>query len=78
MHVTYCAGTVTPHSLNLLRLLLLLPSSSHVPIRLILLDALGITTLLVLSSQGEQAGKREDMSRVYTRNDGVVCRYISR
>lgn len=51
MHVTYCAGTVTPHSLNLLRLLL--SSSSHVPIRLILLDALGVTTLLVLSSQGE-------------------------
>lgn len=51
MHVTYCAGTVTPHSLNLLRLLLL--PSSHVPIRLILLDALGVTTLLVLSSQGE-------------------------
>lgn len=50
MHVTYCAGTVTPHSLNLLRLLL---PSSHVPIRLILLDALGVTTLLVLSSQGE-------------------------
>lgn len=52
MHVTYCAGTVTPHSLNLLRLLLP-PSSSHVPIRLILLDALGVTTLHVLSSQGE-------------------------
>lgn len=52
MHVTCCAGTVTPHSLNLLRLLLP-PSSSHVPIRLILLDALGVTTLLVLSSQGE-------------------------